>query len=59
MIKRMEMQSDPIKRCEAEMAAIESLPRDLPLYERLGAEHGWLDWWEEREKLMEMGGAHE
>ena len=53
------MQNDPIERCLAEMAAIELLPRDLPLYERLVAEHGWLDWWEEREKLMEMGGAHE
>lgn len=53
------MGMSPIERCQMEMALVEALPRDLPLYERLGAEHGWLDWWEEREKLMEMGGTHE
>lgn len=41
-----------VDRCNAELAAIAELPRDLPLSERIGAEHGWLDWWEEKERLM-------
>lgn len=32
-----------VDRCNAELAAIAALPRDLPLSERIGAEHGWLD----------------
>lgn len=44
----------PIERCEAELAAIEALPRDLPLAERIGAEHGWLDWNEEKLQLQEQ-----
>lgn len=42
------MLSREIHRCEAEMRAIEQLPRDLPLSERIGAEHGWLDWQAEK-----------